>query len=275
VTDLGSWEAAEAIDAVELYLESISKALHPYLFGYSSMLYTIASSDHHDVAVGHRTFGKRGPNRRLSTMADVGIGEVLVQEWTDSLMLIELALAHPTEGDSQGSMLTRAALVLLYGIVDAQLSVVAQWKMREQPQVFNEAEILFLNEYGVGVEHDAEVWIDDDHQSFKKRIKAVPAILARRIDGSEITIDLSKQWGKELIEGQTMRNVVMHCAFGKPLERVTKNELVRSAKAVFGYFEHLAAIAPKSFQHFSILLNRVPKTLARWSALNRKPSPEN
>src|SRR5206468_589212 len=98
-------------------------------------------------------------------------------------MLIQLALAHDCEGDSGGSMFTRAALVLLYGMVDAQLSVVAQWRMRERTDAFSEAEVLFLNEYALGVGHDSEVWVGEDHQSFKKRIKAVPAILSRHVDG--------------------------------------------------------------------------------------------
>lgn len=254
VAQLGWWEAAEAIDAVELYLESASNTLHPYLIGYFSFLYTIPGSDHHEVAVGHRTFGKRGPKRKLSTMEDVGILGVLTGEWMDSILLIRLALGHDCEGDSGGSMFTRAAIVLLYAMVDAQLSVVAQWRMREDPYRFREAEILFLNEYAVGVGHDGEAWVDDQHQSFKKRVKGVPTILSRRVDGREESIDLGRQWGEELLEGQVLRNCVMHSPFGEPLARVTKEELVRSAKAVFSYFEELATKLPTSFQHMSVLL---------------------
>ena len=257
VDEIGSWEAAEAIDAVELYLNSVSSALHPYLFGYFSVLYTIPGSDHHEVAVGHRTLGKRGPNRRISTMASVGLPEVFSREWTDSSMMIQLALAHGCEGDSQGSMLTRAALVLVYSMLDAQLAAVAQWKMFENPELFTEAEILCLNEYALGVGHDGEVWVDDDHQSFKKRIKAVPAILFRRLDGKDEGIDLSKQWGLDLIQGQTLRNLVMHSAFGEPLVRITKEELVRSARAVFDYFEYLAAKS-HIFEYMNIFLRNKP-----------------
>src|ERR1039458_8017482 len=256
VQQVGSWEAAEAIDAVELYLDSVSKALHPYLVGYFSVLYTIPGHDHHEVAVGHRTLGKRGPTRRISTMAEVGIAEVLSGEWIDSLLLIHLALGHGCEGDSSGSMFTRSALVLLYAMVDAQLSVVAQWRMREKGEAFRETEVLFLNEYAVGVGHDGEVWIGDDHQSFKKRIKAIPAILSRRVDGKEENIDLSKGWGKDLIAGQALRNRVMHSAFGEPLARVSKEELVRSAKAVFAYFQELATKLPITFEYMKVLLDR-------------------
>jgi len=258
VAQLGWWEAAEAIDAVELYLHSILTTLHPYLVGYFSVLFTIPGYDHHEVAVGHRTFGKRGPHRRVSTMEDVGILEVLTGEWFDSLMLIDLALGHRCEGDSEGSMFTRAALVLLYAMLDAQLSVVAQWKMREKLDAFREAEILFLNEYALGIGHDGEVWIGDNHQSFKKRIKAVPVILSRRVDGKEESIDLSKQWGKDLIDGQVLRNRVMHSAFAEPLARVTKHELIRSAKAVFAYFQELTIKSPVTFQYMNLLLKSKP-----------------
>ena len=144
-------------------------------------------------------------------------------------------------------------------MLDAQLSVVAQWRMRERAASFRESEILFLNEYAVGLGHDGEVWFDDDHQSFKKRIKAVPAILSRRLDGREEFIDLGKSWGKDLIYGQGLRNHVMHSAFGEPLVRVTKQELILTAKAVFAYFEELATKLPRSFEHMNVLLKIKPK----------------
>lgn len=256
VPEVGWWEAAEAIDAVELYLDSVSNALHPYLVGYFSLLYTIPGYDHHEVAVGHRTFGKRGPTREVSSMDRAGIAEVLSREWIDSLMLIHLALGHDCEGDSDGSMLTRSALILLYSMLDAQLAVVAQWRMREKGEKFEEAEILFLNEYAVGVGHDGEVWIGEDHQSFKKRIKVVPAILSRRIEKKEESIDLSKQWGKDLAEGKALRDRVMHSAFGEPLVRVSKAELVRSAKAVIAYFQELATKLPLTFEYMQVFLDR-------------------
>jgi hypothetical protein len=256
VAQVGWWEAAEGIDAVELYLDSIAKTLHPYMIGYFSLLYTIPGNDHHEVAVGHRTLGKKGPKRRLITMEEMGIREVLVAEWVDSLFLIHLALGHECEGDSDGSMFTRAALVSLYAMLDARLSVVSQWRMREKLKAFHEAEILFLNEYAVGVGHDGEVWIGEDHQSFKKRIKAIPVVLSRRVESTEASIDLSKQWGRDLLEGQDLRNKVMHSVFGETLPRATKQELVRSAKAVFAYFEELIIKLPTTFNHIGTTPSR-------------------
>jgi hypothetical protein len=223
------------------------------------MLYTIPGSDHHEVAVGYRTFGKRGPKRRTLTMNDPGLLEVGVGEWGDSYLLITIALSHGCEGDSQGSMLTRAALVVLYAMLDAQLSVMAQWRLQENIERFLEAEVLFLNEWASGIRHDGELWFAEDHQSFKKRIKAVPAILARRVEGKQLRVDLGREWGKDLLEGKTLRDRVMHSGFGQPLSRVTKEELIRSAKAVFAYFEDLVSKSPVTFDYLGVFLKDKPR----------------
>jgi len=97
--------------------------------------------------------------------------DVLLTEWLDAIFMTEIAFVHDTEGDSNGSMLTRAALVLLYAMVDAQLAIVSQWKMHENPSAFQEAEKLFLSEVAMGVGHDGEIWVDGDQHPFKKRIK--------------------------------------------------------------------------------------------------------
>jgi hypothetical protein len=128
-------EAAEAVDAVELYLNSVRQLLHPYLVGYTHMLWTIKGPTKDDMGIGHRTFGKRGPPRAISTMAERGIVEVMSAEWLDSMFMTQIALGHQCEADSKGSMLTRAAIVLLY----AQLAVVSQWRMRELPAAFTDA----------------------------------------------------------------------------------------------------------------------------------------
>jgi len=87
----------------------------------------------------------------------------------------------------------------------------------------------------------------------------VPAILSRRVDNNEVQVDLGQQWGKHLLEGNDLRNKVMHSALGEPLPRVTKKELVASAKAVFAYFEELTIKLPDSFNYMNILLKDVQK----------------
>lgn len=259
VVQSGWWEAAEAIDAVELYLDSVSRCMHPYMVGYFPLLYTIPGSDKHEVAVGHRTYGKRGPARKLSTMDEVGIRQVLLHEWFDSMFLTRMAIDHDTEKDSDGSMLTRAALVLLYGMLDAQLAVVSQWRIREQDARFHQAEIPFLNEFAIGVGRDGEVWVGEDQHSFKKRIKAIPAILSRRVDQKELSIDLGTRWGEQLLGGHGLRSKVMHSAIGEAMPRISKAELCESGRAVYTYFDELGKGAPISFGYVPTLLDAARK----------------
>jgi hypothetical protein len=108
------------------------------------------------------------------------------------------------------------------------------------------------------VGHDGELWLGDDHQSFKTRIKAIPAILSRCVEGKEASVDLGKEWWKDLDAGKTLRDRVMHSGFAQPLARVTKQELVRSAKAVYAYFKELATKSPTTFEYLKVLLKGKP-----------------
>jgi hypothetical protein len=255
ITAAGWWEAAEAVDAVELYLDAVRQSLHPYLVGYTHMLWTIKGPTKDDLGIGHRTFGKRGPVRAISTMAEKGIVEVMSTEWLDSMFMTQIALGHKCEADSEGSMLTRAAIVLLYAMLDAQLAVVSQWRMRELPAAFTETEMLFLNEAAVGIGHDGEVWIDSDQHPFKKRVKAIPAVLARCVDRKDFLVDLGKTWGQALLNGHVLRSQVMHSSPGSILPRVSKDELRSSCEAVQTYFREIATSIPKSFGHMRVFLN--------------------
>jgi hypothetical protein len=168
VPAVGWWEAAEAVDAVELYLHSVEQCLFPNMIGYSSMLWTIKGPHKDDMGIGYRTFGKRGPNRPISSMAQVGVAKVLLSEWCDSMFMTNIALDQGTERDSEGSMLTRSALVVLYAMLDAQLAVISQWKMKEHGTAFTAAERLFLSEAAVGIGHDGEMWVEGEQHPFKK-----------------------------------------------------------------------------------------------------------
>jgi len=254
IKDIGWWEAAEAVDAVELYLNSVRVCLHPYLIGYVSNLFTIKGSTKDDVGVGHRTYGKRGPKGRISTMAEVGIVQVLIEEWTEAMFVCMLALDQGTDEESEGSMLTRSALVLLYAMLDAQLAVISQWKLREMPSSFREEEALFLNEAAIGVGHDGEVWTESDQHPFKKRIKAIPVVLARCCENGTFSVNLSDQWGRDLLDGYAMRSAVMHSTPEQPMPVVSKPELRRSARAIRSYLEALALGLPNTFKYIRIFL---------------------
>jgi hypothetical protein len=241
-------EAAQAVDAVELYLNSVQRQLHPYLVGYIGALFTIRGNDKHDVAVGHRTEEKRVPKAKFASMASIGIGKVLVQSWTDMMMICGFALESGCEGDSDGSLLTRVALVLLFAVLDSQLSIVAQWRLHDSKITFQRAESNFLEENTVGLGQDGEIEMEEDRQSFKERIVAVPTVLARRVEDREITIDLGTKWGEQLQKSYLLRNAVVHAPPDKPLARVTLLELREAVVAVRSYFEELGRKAPETFK---------------------------
>lgn len=279
---VSAMEAAQAVDAVELYLQSVRAQLHPYLVGYIGALLTVRGSDKHDVAIGHRTADRRVSKSGFTTMTGVGIAEVLVHEWVDMVMICGFAFEGGCEGDSAGSLLTRVALVLLFAGLDAQLSIVAQWRPHDESLTFHEAERNFLKENIVGIGEDGEIETEEDRQSFKERIVAVPTILARRVEGREITIDLGSQWGAQLQKSYLLRNAVVHAPPDRPLERVSLLELRTAAAAVRSYFEELVRQAPETFKAQIELLRvfEIPDEAGleaiikaekiRWSELNSR-----
>lgn len=279
-------EAAQAVDAVELYLHSVQVQLHPYLVGYIGALFTIRGFDKHDVAVAHRTAGKRVPKTKFVKMTDVGIKEVLVQEWLDMLMICQFALESGCEGDSGGSMLTRVALVLLFAGLNAQLSIIAQWRLHDPALVFHTAERNFLEENTVGLGRDGEVEVAEDRQSFKTRIVAVPTILARKVENREISIDLGTKWGEQLQKSYLLRNAVVHAPPDQALSRVTLLELRAAADSVRSYFKELLQKAPETFKVHDVLLKRfvlpdaselgtrIKAEEVRWRTINSYPPRE-
>jgi hypothetical protein len=279
---VSAMEAAQAVDAVELYLNSVQRQLHPYLVGYVVALMTIRGHDKHDVAIGHRTEDKRVPKTNFTTMTNIGIGNVLVRSWTDMAMICELAFEGGCEGDSEGGLLSRVALVLLFAGLDSQLSIIAQSRLHDDAITFHKAESNFLEENAVGVGRDGEIEILEDRQSFKERIVAVPTILARRVEGREITIDLGTKWGTQLQKMYLLRNAVVHAPPDKPLARVSLLELREAVVAVHSYFEELERKAPETFKVLGALLPtfEIPdeeeiKTLVkaereRWEKMNSR-----
>jgi hypothetical protein len=247
-------EAAQSIDAVELYLGSILRQLHPYLVGYIGALSTIRGFDKHDVGIGHRTSEKRVAKSKFVPMTSIGIKEVLAGEWMNMKMLCQFALESGTEGDSGGSLLTRVALVLLFAGVDAQLSIVSQWRLHDASVSFHPAERNFLEENLVGLGQDGEVEVLEDRQSFKKRIVAVPTILANRVDGKQVSIDIGTAWGEQILKSHELRNTVVHAPPNEPLPRVTQTELRAAIDAVTSYFRELELKAPETFKAQGTLL---------------------
>lgn len=278
----GWYEAAEAVDAVELYLESVHLALHPYLAGYFVMLGTIPPGHHKDdgVDVGYRTRKKRNRPFRFASMTMGIIGDIIVGEWLDANLIVRFALESGVEGDSEGSLLSRAALILLYSMLDAELGIVAQWRLEEHRSRFEEAEINFLNEKAIGIGHDGEVAVEEDRQSFKQRIIAIPRILARRVEGKDIAVNLGQRWGEQLLKGHELRNRLIHSSIGAPVERVSLSQLFVAAKAVKAYFAQLVGACPEVFKAHGAILDafklppeaEVEQNLATVRKLRQDPS---
>jgi len=251
-------EAAQAIDAVELYLESVQTQLHPYLVGYLPALLTIRGWDKHDVGIGHRTEGKRVRKSEFKALLDDGLFEVIAREWFNIVMICRFALDSGTDAGEPGSLLTRAAIVLLFAGLDAQLSIVAQWSLHDPSIAFDPAERLFLEENIVQLGHDGGVEVLEDRQAFKQRIIAVPTILARRVEGNEINVDIGTPWGEQLQKSYLLRNQVVHAPSNKPLAQISHDELYDACLAAQLYLVAVAKLAPKVFEPQVMLLRTKP-----------------
>jgi hypothetical protein len=187
-------------------------------------------------------------------MEDVGIVEVLTTEWLDSTFMSMNAFSQGCDVGSDGSMLTRAGIVMLYAMVDAELSVVSEWKLHEKPSAFSETESRFLRESVVEIGYDGEATRDSDQHTFKKRVKAVPAVLARCLESKEYAVNLGSAWGQSLLKGHGLRSNVMHLSPGEQIPTVSKQELRESVRAVRGYFGDLARTLPTVFGYLSVFL---------------------
>jgi hypothetical protein len=247
---IGWFEAAEAVDGVELYLHSVQLALHPYLVGFFSLLFTMRGYQKDDVSIAYRTWGRRGRPIKFVAMETVGVSGIISQEWLESLLWIEMAMHHDTERDSNGSMFTRAALILLYSMIDAQLAIVSQMYLQTHRERFSEAEALFLLERAVGIGTDGELFVSEDHQSFKQRLLAVPRILSRAVNRRDLDIQMNQPMWQKLMEYHTMRNLVVHSSSDATFPRVSKAELFEAWESVLWYFSTLANLAPDIFGFF-------------------------
>ena len=256
VNCIGWFEAAQSIDAVELYLDSLVSQVHPYISFYFPLLYTLPKGYHKDegVEVAHRTRGRRNPGRKFVVMGDEEFLHVLTSEWLEAKYFIKFAIGSQCERDSGGSMLTRAALVLLYAMLDAHLSLWTQAYLKSHGEKFEGPEVLFLTETVVGVGNEGDVEFAESHQKFKQRVTAVPRILARRILNRDVQIQLGDVGGRDLLFFKEMRDRVMHPVVGEDICRVTKDELKKAETAVLAYFAQIGQVAPEIFKVYTALI---------------------
>jgi hypothetical protein len=255
ITNVSRKEAGEAIDAVESYLAAVSLSIHPYLAGYFPLVYTTPPGWHkHDgVTYGYRTEGKRPSALKFSTIPEVGVIAVLANEWTKTNFLVQIALENAPEGDSDGSLLTRLAVVRIVAMINAMLSTIAQMEIAKGTP-FEDVELLYLSEYTIEMDKSGELDLAEDRQKFKQRITAIPAILARRAAGREIRVDLGDVYGADLLKAQQVREHILHSPTGKPILRVGKKELRGFVAALHNYFSQLAELAPEVFAPLGALV---------------------
>jgi hypothetical protein len=255
VYDIGPREAALAVDAAEWYLEIVATTLAPFLDYYNRLLYDMPNFDNSSPGpVGKRVEAVVSDDDCFTTMPAVGFGKVAMQEWFDMVLMTEFALGSQCEGDSEGSMLTRAGLVMLYAMLDAQLALNAQNYVYNSSTKFSQSEILFLTETAIEIDTDGNVTAADSHENFKKRVIGIPRVLARTVVGKDITVSLGDKMGAALLRFKDLRDAVMHPRVGEPLPRVSKSELREAVEAVREYFKRLAAVCPELFGVYQHLL---------------------
>jgi hypothetical protein len=171
----------------------------------------------------------------------------------ETFLMVAFALDSDTEGDSDGSMLTRAALVSLYANLDFQLYVFVHAALFSETATFEHAEMKFLTETTVDLDELGDPALSEDFQRFRDRISGVPRILCRRLTEEDLNISLGDRAGSNLLAYKSVRDDLMHTGVGKQIPRVTKSELYEAYLAVQAYFRQLGALAPKLFGVYTFL----------------------
>jgi hypothetical protein len=234
--EVGIQDAADAIYGVLEYLEVVRQQFHPFLIGYMTVLgsYFPMVAD----LVGEQPL----PPRFRVLQSREELIAALAGEWLDAHTLFDVANVHRAEGDSEGSMLTRAALVGVYSMVMAHVSILGRMAVLLNPELFSEKEINFLNEKDYQWTDDGEMVLDTAKQSFKVRATLAPTLIAKKVSTNALAFSEGVTWFQRMFKVYLpMRNQVMHSKFGESTARVTKPELRAAFEAIRSYAAHVAA----------------------------------
>lgn len=234
--EVGIQDAADAIYGVLEYLEAVRQQFHPFLIGYMTVLgsYFPMVAD----LVGEQPLP---PRYRVLRNREELIA-ALAGEWLDAHTLFDVANVHRAEGDSEGSMLTRAALVGVYSMVMAHVSILGRMAVLLNPELFSEKEINFLNEKDYQWTDDGEMVLDTAKQNFKVRATLAPTLIAKKVSPNVLAFSEGVTWFQRMFKVYLpMRNQVMHSKFGESTARVTKPELRAAFEAIRSYAAHVAA----------------------------------
>ncbi|MBB6144308.1 hypothetical protein HNQ77_002260 [Silvibacterium bohemicum] len=233
--EVGIEDAADAIYGVLEYLETVRQQFHPYLIGYLTVLGSYFPKV--DDLVGQEPLPLRF--RVLKTREE--LIAALTGEWTDAHTLFDVANLHGTEGDSEGSMLTRAALVSIYSMVMAHVSILGRLGVLLNPKLFSEKEINFLNEKDYQWTDEGEMVLDTAKQNFKVRATVAPTLIAKKTSPNALAFTEGTTWFQRMFKVYLpMRNQVMHSKFGESTARVSKLELRAAFEAIRSYAAHIA-----------------------------------
>src|SRR5271170_1934437 len=139
-------------------------------------------------------------------------------------------------------MLTRAALVSVYSMVMAHMSLLGKMAVVLNPGLFSEKEINFLNEKDYQWSDEGELVLDTAKQTFKVRATVAMTLIAKKVSHNALAFQEGVTWFQEIFkEYLPMRNQVMHSKFGETTARVTKPELRAAFEAIRSYAAHVAA----------------------------------
>jgi hypothetical protein len=250
--EVGIEDAADAIFGVLEYLETVRQQFHPFLVGYITVLGAYLPL----VAnlVGDQPVMPR--YRLLKTREE--LIAALAGEWIDAHTMFDVANVHETDGDSEGSMLTRAALVSVYSMVMAHVSILGRMSVFLNPRLFSEKENNFLNEKDYQWTDEGEMVLDTAKQNFKVRATVALTLIAKKVSPNVLAFPEGVSWFQRMFKVYLpMRNQVMHSKFGESMARVTKPELRAAFEAIRSYAAHVAA-AGGILTFYQELLDRSP-----------------
>jgi hypothetical protein len=172
--------------------------------------------------------------------------------------MFDIANVHGTEGDSEGSMLTRAALVSVYSMVMAHTSLLGKMAVVLNPGLFSEKEINFLNEKDYQWSDEGELILDTAKQTFKVRATVAMTLIAKKVSPNALAFQEGVTWFQLMFKDYLpMRNRVMHSKFGETTARVTKPELRAAFEAIRSYAAHVD-LAGGILTFYQGLLDRSP-----------------
>jgi hypothetical protein len=231
----GSEDAADAIYGVLEYIETVRQQFDPLLTGYMTVLSTYFPMISDLVSDQPAPPRFRVLNSRKELMA------AIAGEWIDAHTMFDVANDNGTEGDSEGSMLTRAALVSVYSMVMAHVSLLGKMVVVLGYGPFSERESNFLNEKDYQWSDEEEFVLDTAKQTFKARATVAMILIAKKVSPNELTFQEGVTWFQRMFkEYFSMRNNVMHSKLGEQTARVTKSELRAAFEAIRSYADHVA-----------------------------------